>query len=166
MVSLSPTSPPRPNLSSTPVGRSRSPRQHQQQVNRARSRSPLRRPIPSSPTAPGRYRRPTTSNLPSASLTLYNKVRRKYLDRRDGASIKDIKAAEGISYRTYSRKRPIAERQITDPSRFQTVLTRCLTGQDSTRLNQYFLGQNCQQVLDRPDMKLKRRTASTEGKII
>ena len=41
VVSLSPTSPPRPNLSSTPVGRSRSPQQHQQQLNRARSRSPL-----------------------------------------------------------------------------------------------------------------------------
>ena len=134
---------------------------------RASSRGvPLRRPIPSSPTALGRYRRPTTSNLPSSSLTLYNKVRRKYLNRRDGASIKDIMAAEGISYRTYARKRPIAELQILDPSRFQTVLTRCLTGKDSTILNQDFLGHNCQQVLDRPDMKLKRRTASAEGKII
>ena len=103
------------------VGRSRSPQQHQQQLNRARSRSPLRRPIPTSPTAPGRYRRPTTSNLPSASLTLYNKVRRKYLDRRDGASIKDIMAAEGISYRTYARKRPIAELQIIDPSSLPIV---------------------------------------------
>ena len=64
--------------SPTPVGRSRSPQQHQQQLNRARSRSALRRPIPSSPTALGRNRRPTTSNLPSSSLTLYNKVRRKY----------------------------------------------------------------------------------------
>ena len=58
VVSLSPTSPPRPNLSSTPVGRSRSPQQHQQQLNRARSRSPLRRPIPSSPTPVGRSRSP------------------------------------------------------------------------------------------------------------
>ena len=44
-------------------------------------------PIPSSPSAPGRYRRTATSNLPSASLKLYNKVRRKYLNR-DGTSIK------------------------------------------------------------------------------
>ena len=117
VVSLSPTSPPRPNLSSTPVGRSRSPQQHQQQLNRARSRSPLRRPIPSSPTAPGRYRRPTTSNLPSSSLTLYNKVRRKYVNRRDGASIKDIMAAEGISYRTYARNCRSTAGQLPDKCR-------------------------------------------------
>ena len=124
VVSLSPTSPPRPNLSSTPVGRSRSPQQHQQQLNRARSRSPLRRPIPSSPTAPGRYRRPT-------SLTLYNKVRRKYLNRRDGASIKDIMAAEGIAYRTYARNCRSTAGQLPDKCQSTAGQVALSSGNDS-----------------------------------
>ena len=133
VVSLSPTSPPRPNLSSTPVGRSRSPQQHQQQLNRARSRSPLRRPIPSSPTAPGRYRRPKTLNPPSASLELLNmnKVRRKYLNRRDGASIKDIMAAEGISYRTYARNCRSTAGQLPDKCRSTAGQVALSSGNDS-----------------------------------
>ena len=81
-------------------------------------------------------------------------------------NIDEIMKSERISYRTYQRKCPIAELQILDPGKFDQVLQRCLMGENRTRLNQDFLGQNCQQILDRPDMKMKRRAAIAAGKLI
>ena len=95
----------------------------------------------------------------SRELTLL--VRKIYLDpnERRWNNIDEIMKSARISYRTYQRKRPIAELQIFDPGKFDQVLQRCLMGENRTRLNQDFLDQNCQQNLDRPDMKMKRRAA-------
>ena len=39
-------------------------------------------------------------------------------------------------------------------------------GENRMRLNQDFLGQNCQQIIDRPDMKMKRQAAIAARKLI
>ena len=102
----------------------------------------------------------TSDLLSSPCLDLYKRVRRIYLNPNERMNnIDEIMKSARISYRTYQRKRPIAELQIFDPGKFDQVLQRCLMGENRTRLNQDFLDQNCQQNLDRPDIKMKRRAA-------
>ena len=66
---------------------------------------------------------------------------------------------------TYSK---LAELQILDSIMFDEVLSRCLEGEIKTRLcqNFRFLLRNCQQILDQPDMKAKRRATITSWKLI
>ena len=78
----------------------------------------------------------------------------------------DILRDGRVSSTTFHRKRPIAELQILDPAKFEEVLSRCLMGENNTRLCQDFLGKNCQIALDKADMKVKRRAAIAAGKLI
>ena len=166
-----PTPPPGlPASSSTPL-RSRSPRPYRTSPSRpspARSRSPLRRPIPSNSPSTDRGRR-TTSNLPADALATYKRVLRKCHDPANRRKkIADILETENISRRTWHRKRPIAELQMLDPTQFNTLLEKALSGADPNkrRLNQEAFSNDCSKILARPVMIAKKRRAVAAGKLI
>ena len=72
-------------------------------------------------------RNPTSSNLPAA-LALYKRVLRTDHDPsgRSRQSVPEILKGEKISTRTGFWKRPIAELQILDADKFETVINRYL----------------------------------------
>lgn len=150
---------------STPQ-RSRSPRPTRASPNR--SRSPLRRPLPSASPSADRGLR-STCNLPADALSTYKRVRRLCLDPTNRRKkIADILATESISRRTWHRKRPIAELQILDPALFNKLLDKALSNPDMNkrRLNQEVLSSECSTVLARPVMIAKKRRAVAAGKLL
>ena len=83
---------------------------------------------------------------------------------RPSNNIPDILRSDATSEFAHSK---LAELQILDSMTFDEVLSRCLEGEIKTRLCQNFLLQfllrNCQQILDQPDMKAKRRATIIRG---
>ena len=109
---------------------------------------------PSLPVAGQRYRRPSSSNLPASCFDMFRRVRRIYLDPNErGNNIDEIMKSERISYRTYQQKRSLQNFRylILENSTKSYTLQGCLMGENRMRLNQDFLCQNCQQILDRPE---------------
>ena len=130
-----------------------------------RSRSPLRRPLPSSPLSRARAPYSRTA-LPESCLTLYNKVKTAVQDRRYPRTVKDALAHHKVPERTWRRKQKIAELMILDRSRFDQVVARLIRETGVSRINQTTLTDRCSVEMKKPELIQKRREAILSGDIV
>lgn len=64
-----------------------------------------------------------------------------------------------MNWRTFRRKRSIAEAMIIDPTEFRRAQDELASAGDSRRINQEHLSRECEKILSRPENKRRRRMA-------
>ena len=139
---------------------------------RSRSRSPSSR-SPSSPApSTSRSRVMTSRNpsrlrsrVPAAALDLYMDVKRLVLHRSGGHSVPEACKTLKISERTLARKAHIAELMILDNDKFESVLGTVISKSQGRKFSQEKLCQACDDVLQQPEYRRKRRAAVASGEL-
>ena len=120
--------------------------------------------IPSAgPTRTTSRFRPSCS---SSSVDVYNTVKAEVLASGNPTSILQALEKLGVCRRTFNRKRPIAELYLLDEHAFNEVRDELAGTSGGRRIPQSQLSARCDAVLKRQDMKIKRRIAVTEGRLI
>ena len=121
-----------------------------------------RNPVPSSATFGGN--RPPTND---DALSAYQEVVRKVLSCPDGSlAIKKAVSELNMNWRTFRRKRSIAEAMIIDPIEFKKTQEELASVGNSRRINQEHLSRECEKILSRPENKRRRRMAVADGRCI
>ena len=99
-------------------------------------------------------------------ITVYNTVKAEVLASGNPTSILQALEKLGVCRRTFNRKRPIAELYLLDEHAFNEVRDELAGTSGGRRIPQSQLSARCDAVLKRQDMKIKRRIAVTEGRLI
>ena len=102
----------------------------------------------------------------SGKKKVFNTVKDTVLSAANATSLTQALVDLNIPKRTFNRKRPIAELYILENQAFRTVRDEIAAESGGRRFNQGKLAEKCTEILNRPDMKVKRRVALTEGLVV